>query len=163
MGTLFGKITRRAGAAMLVVLGCHVALAQPQPEAPSGWTDKQAVFAPHEMVAAANPLAAQAGLEILRAGGSAIDATVAVQMLLGLVEPQSAGLGGGADPVTEVGEGATIGPNLSDEWARGRTDDWLIGHFRNPRAYTPGTRMPSFSHLGDRQLRALVLFLQEPK
>ena len=49
-----------------------------------------------QMVAAANPLAAQAGLDILRAGGSAIDAAVAVQMVLGVVEPQSSGLGGGA-------------------------------------------------------------------
>jgi gamma-glutamyltranspeptidase/glutathione hydrolase len=48
------------------------------------------------MVAAANPLAAQAGIEVLRAGGSAADAAVAVQSVLGLVEPQSSGLGGGA-------------------------------------------------------------------
>ena len=48
------------------------------------------------MVAAANPLATEAGLEILRAGGSAVDAAIAVQATLGLVEPQSSGLGGGA-------------------------------------------------------------------
>ena len=48
------------------------------------------------MVAAANPLAAQAGLEILHEGGGALDAAIAVQMVLGLVEPQSSGLGGGA-------------------------------------------------------------------
>ena len=48
------------------------------------------------MVAAANPLATQAGLEVLRAGGSAVDAAIAVQATLGLVEPQSSGLGGGA-------------------------------------------------------------------
>ncbi len=48
------------------------------------------------MVAAANPHAARAGTEILRAGGSALDAAIAVQMVLNLVEPQSSGLGGGA-------------------------------------------------------------------
>ena len=48
------------------------------------------------MVAAANPEAVEAGLKVLRAGGSAMDAAVAVQIALGLVEPQSSGLGGGA-------------------------------------------------------------------
>ncbi|HEX4619910.1 MAG TPA: gamma-glutamyltransferase, partial [Steroidobacteraceae bacterium] len=47
-------------------------------------------------VAAANPLAVQAGLEILAKGGNAIDAAVAVQTMLGLVEPQSSGVAGGA-------------------------------------------------------------------
>ena len=48
------------------------------------------------MVAAANPLAVEAGAKVLSAGGSAADAMVAVQAMLGLVEPQSSGLGGGA-------------------------------------------------------------------
>lgn len=48
------------------------------------------------MVAAANPMAVEAGLKVLRAGGSAVDAAVAIQAVLGLVEPQSSGLGGGA-------------------------------------------------------------------
>ncbi|WP_171136793.1 gamma-glutamyltransferase [Ruegeria sp. HKCCC1038] len=48
------------------------------------------------MVAAANPLAVEAGARVLRAGGTAADAMVAVQVVLGLVEPQSSGLGGGA-------------------------------------------------------------------
>ena len=48
------------------------------------------------MVAAANPHAARAGVETLRAGGSALDAAIATQMVLNLVEPQSSGIGGGA-------------------------------------------------------------------
>ncbi len=47
-------------------------------------------------VAAANPLAVEAGMKVLRQGGSAVDAAVAIQAVLGLVEPQSSGLGGGA-------------------------------------------------------------------
>jgi gamma-glutamyltranspeptidase/glutathione hydrolase len=55
-----------------------------------------AAQAADSMVAAANPHAARAGIEILRAGGSALDAAIAVQMVLNLVEPQSSGIGGGA-------------------------------------------------------------------
>ena len=55
-----------------------------------------AAAARHAIVVAANPLAAQAGMHVLQAGGSAADAAVAMQAVLGLVEPQSSGLGGGA-------------------------------------------------------------------
>src|SRR5688572_25243848 len=48
------------------------------------------------MVAAAHPLAAEAGAAVLKLGGTAVDAAIAVQMVLGLVEPESSGIGGGA-------------------------------------------------------------------
>lgn len=66
-----------------------------QPEVDTGFEPKQAVVTQRFMVAAANPLAVDAGVEILRAGGTAVDAAIAVQMVLGLVEPQSSGIGGG--------------------------------------------------------------------
>ncbi len=66
------------------------------PEGASGVVAKAPAQAKKHMVVAANPLAAEVGLNVLRAGGTAADALVAVQAMLGLVEPQSSGLGGGA-------------------------------------------------------------------
>ncbi|MCV3240399.1 gamma-glutamyltransferase [Mesorhizobium sp. ZC-5] len=66
------------------------------PEAASGVAAKQLVHAKRQMVVSANPIATQAGLDVLRAGGNAADALIAVQTMLGLVEPQSSGMGGGA-------------------------------------------------------------------
>lgn len=70
--------------------------AQVAPESASGLTPHALARAARYMVAAANPYAAEAGREILRQGGSAVDAAIAVQLVLNLVEPQSSGLGGGA-------------------------------------------------------------------
>ena len=67
------------------------------PEPSSGYKlGKKAVTAASFMVVTANPLASQAGCDILAKGGTAVDAAVTVQAVLGLVEPQSSGLGGGA-------------------------------------------------------------------
>src|SRR5262245_62173988 len=69
---------------------------EPSVALPWGAPARAAATATSYMVAAANPLAVEAGLEILRAGGSAADAAIGVQLVLNLVEPQSSGIGGGA-------------------------------------------------------------------
>ncbi|WP_339533160.1 gamma-glutamyltransferase [Pseudomonas mucidolens] len=86
--------------AALTLNACHSAKAPELPAAPelgSGYrTDMRVRHAERHMAAAANPLAAEAGRKILRQGGSAIDAAIAMQAVLTLVEPQSSGIGGGA-------------------------------------------------------------------
>jgi gamma-glutamyltranspeptidase/glutathione hydrolase len=80
-----------------VVVGSGIPGDPAIPEPASGYKlGAKPVFSKTYMVVTANPLATQAGCEILKQGGSAVDAAVAVQAVLGLVEPQSSGLGGGA-------------------------------------------------------------------
>ena len=86
------------------------------------------------MVAAANPLAAQAGLDMLKAGGSAVDAAIAVQLVLNLVEPESSGLGGGAfmlafDPKT----GATTSFDGRETAPASARPDMFLGPDGQPR------------------------------
>ncbi|WP_065877346.1 MULTISPECIES: gamma-glutamyltransferase [unclassified Pseudomonas] len=86
-------------AAALALAACHTPVNEqpPAPELGSGYrTDLATQHATRHMAAAANPLAAEAGREMLRQGGSAIDAAIAMQAVLTLVEPQSSGIGGGA-------------------------------------------------------------------
>ncbi len=66
-----------------------------EPEAATGLIAKQVVVGNKHMVASANPYASEAGFNVLEKGGSAIDAAIAVQLVLTLVEPQSSGIGGG--------------------------------------------------------------------
>ena len=92
-----------------------------QPEGSSAYTEKPGWSAQRFAVAAANPLATDAGYQVLRAGGSAVDAAIAVQMVLNLVEPQSSGIGGGAFLMhfngadVEAFDGRETAPAAADE------------------------------------------------
>jgi gamma-glutamyltranspeptidase/glutathione hydrolase len=88
-------------------------------------------------VAAAHPLAVQAGLDVLRRGGSAVDAAVAVQAMLGLVEPQSSGLGGGAFMVYLDGRTGRVTAYEGRETApAGATPDMFVGADGKPLSYS---------------------------
>jgi len=122
------KAARFFGAAAIIGLaGCAAPpdaaapAPAPMPEGPSGLTAKPGWTSQRFMVAAANPLAAEAGYQMLKAGGTAVDAAVAVQMVLTLVEPQSSGIGGGAfllhwdGRAVQAWDGRETAPAAADE------------------------------------------------
>jgi len=94
---------------------------QKSPEAATGYAEKAGWAARKYMVAAANPLATEAGYEMLKQGGTAIDAAIATQLVLTLVEPQSSGIGGGAflmyydGKKVQAFDGRETAPSKADE------------------------------------------------
>ena len=128
-----------------------------QPESASGFTPKPGWATSKFAVAAANPLATEAGYQILKAGGSAIDAAIAVQMVLTLVEPQSSGIGGGAfllhasGSMVEAFDGRETAPAAADErlfvGADGKPMAFYDGVVGGRSVGTPGTvRMLEMAH-----------------
>ncbi|MEY4426061.1 MAG: hypothetical protein RL535_359, partial [Pseudomonadota bacterium] len=142
------------------------------PEAASGFTAKPGWATKKFAVAAANPLATDAGYQILKAGGSAVDAAVAVQMVLGLVEPQSSGIGGGAFLLHQDGKaGGKMEAFDGRETApAAATESLFIGKDGKPMAFTeaqvggrsvgvPGTvRMLEMAHKQHGKLPWAMLF-----
>jgi gamma-glutamyltranspeptidase/glutathione hydrolase len=140
-----------------------------QPEAASGYSAKTGHSSAKFSVAAANPLATRAGYDILKKGGTAIDAAIAVQMVLSLVEPQSSGLGGGAfllhfdGKTVEAFDGRETAPAAADE-------NLLLGKDGQPMAFyaavvggrsvgTPGAvRMLELAHQQHGKLAWASLF-----
>ena len=81
---------------------------------------------PRQVVVAANPLAAEAGMAMLRQGGSATDAAIATALVLGLVEPQSSGIGGGAFLLHYAAEDSAVSAYDGRESAPARADEALF-------------------------------------
>jgi gamma-glutamyltranspeptidase/glutathione hydrolase len=152
-------------AAAVALAGCAAA---PPPEAASGWTDKPGGSASRQMVAAAHPLAADAGLRMLRAGGSAVDAAIAVQLVLTLVEPQSSGIGGGLFLVHHDGrrvqtyDGRETAPAAATPelfMVDGRPMDFMRGVVGGRSVGVPGTlRALELAHRQHGRLPWKVLF-----
>lgn len=139
------------------------------PEAASGHSVKPGWSAQRYMVAAANPLASQAGYRILQAGGSALDAAIAVQMVLALVEPQSSGIGGGAlllhwdGRALQAWDGRETAPAAADEalflQADGRTMPFMAAVVGGRAVGVPGAvRMLEAAHRQHGKLAWASLF-----
>ena len=174
----FAKFGSTSAILATLLAGC--ATNQPQfiytapilPEAASGFTKKPGWATKKFAVAAANPLATDAGYQILKAGGSAVDAAVAVQMVLGLVEPQSSGIGGGAFLLHQDGKaGGKMEAFDGRETAPAAASESLfIGKDGKPMAFTdalvggravgvPGTvRMLEMAHKQHGKLPWATLF-----
>ena len=111
--------------AFVTLAGCAPRLDQPAGPVAA---PPLAMPARQAFVAAAHPLAAEAGLDVLRRGGSAVDAAVAIQAMLGLVEPQSSGLGGGAFMVRYDAKARSVTVYDGRETApAGATPDMFLG------------------------------------
>lgn len=140
-----------------------------QPEGASGYTDKPGWQTAKFAVAAANPLATDAGYQVLKAGGSAVDAAIAVQMVLTLVEPQSSGIGGGAflmhfdGKSVEAYDGRETAPAAATEnlfmKSDGKPMTFIEGVVGGRSVGVPGTvRMLELAHQQHGKLPWSVLF-----
>ena len=117
-----------------------------------GWRlqSRSEVFAQHGMVTTSQPLAAQAGLQVLMRGGNAIDAAVATAAVLNVVEPMSTGVGGDFFAIVYIAkEKKLYALNASGMAPSGATIERLhsLGHDYDPKNYGPGSGMPVYGIL----------------
>ncbi len=118
----------RLAALLALILALPAPLAaqtQAEPEAATGLAPKPLVTAERQMIVAAHPAASEAGLEMLRRGGSAADAAIAALLVLNVVEPQSSGIGGGAFALVHSADGLTAWDARETAPAGARPDMFL--------------------------------------
>jgi gamma-glutamyltranspeptidase/glutathione hydrolase len=149
--------TLRAVAAPAVPTACDDATPPPFCQAvrgdrSEGWhaQSRSEVIAQHGMVATSQPLAAQAGLQILTQGGNAIDAAVATAAVLNVVEPMMTGVGGDLFAIIYVAaENKLYALNASGTAPTGATIERMhsLGYERDPKNPGPGSGMPVFGIL----------------
>ncbi len=131
------RLSARLGASTLIAI-LAVSAAGPGDARPAAVAKAPITHdvAAHAMVAAANPLAAEVGLKVLRRGGSAVDAAVAIQSVLGLVEPQSSGLGGGAFiTVYDAKTGKTVVYDGRETAPAAATAEYFLGPDGHPLGF----------------------------
>ena len=141
MSTLLSPLLRLHSLPLLLSLLLWVCVAQAR--APSRLVEPRPapVESPRAMVVAANPYAVAAGIDILRHGGNAADAAVAIQAMLGLVEPQSSGVGGGAFMLFYDAETGVITALDGRERApAGATPDMFLDEQGKPLSYLKAVR-----------------------
>src|ERR1700691_3883400 len=133
------RVLSTATAALSLLLALYACRSHPPASASTsapGNVPVAAGPARHAIVVAANPLAAQAGMRVLQAGGSAADAAVAMQAVLGLVEPQSSGLGGGAFiTYYDAKKDQVLAYNGRETAPAGASVDMFLGDDRRPLSY----------------------------
>ena len=119
--------TLAGGGLALLLAGCAQPVADPAlPEAATGQRSQALVTASRQLVATAHPQASEAARAMLRAGGTALDAAVAAQAMLTLVEPQSSGIGGGAF-LLHAGDGSVQAWDGRETAPAAATEDLLLG------------------------------------
>src|SRR6266508_4277173 len=115
--------------AFLAIMTAALLDAADRPITPAGKAGRSVTIAPHGMVATSQPLAAQIGLEVLKKGGNAIDAAIATNAAMGLMEPTSCGIGGDLYAIVWDAKSQKLyGLNASGRAPRKATIAWFKEH-----------------------------------
>ena len=126
-------VVRLLAAAVLPVIAASAAAqTAAEPEAATGWAPKPLARAEDRMIVAANPHAAEAGMAMMQAGGTAADAAIAALLVLNVVEPQSSGIGGGAFALVHTPDGQLTSYDARETAPAGAEPDMFLDEDGEP-------------------------------